>query len=100
MKDERRSEERVPLSLEAYWEGLSGRHIARISDLSTGGCFIDTNGAVRVGEVIDFEIKLADGDWLQLRGEVAFYQPGIGFSLRFSFLTDEEQYLLAQLINS
>ncbi len=100
MKDERREDERVTLSLEANWEGLSGRYRARVSDISLGGCFLDTAGTVTPGEIITFEIKLPDGEWLSLRGEVAFVQPHVGFSLRFSFLTDEEQRSLSQLITS
>lgn len=98
--NERREDERVSLSLESNWEGLSGRYKARVGDISMGGCFLDTPGEVSVGEVVSFEIKLPSGDWLQLRGEVAFYQPTIGFSVCFTFLTDEEQYQLAQLITS
>jgi hypothetical protein len=100
MNDERRSDERVALSLEANWEGLSGSYRARVGDISLGGCFIDTSGAVTKGEIITFEIKLPDGQWLPLRGEVAFVQPHIGFSLSFSFLTDEEESALIGLINS
>jgi hypothetical protein len=100
MKEERRSDERIALSLEARWEGFSGSYKSRVSDISLGGCFMDTGGPVTEGEIISFEIKLPDGEWLSLRGEVAFVQPGIGFSVRFSFLTDEEERALAQLINS
>lgn len=100
MTEERRSDERVSLSLEANWEGLSGRYKARVGDLSLGGCFIDTSGMVTTGEIITFEIKLPDGRWLSLRGEVAFHQPSVGFSLSFSFLTDDEQQALTELINS
>jgi hypothetical protein len=99
MREERRSDERVALSLEANWEGLSGSYRARVGDISLGGCFIDTNGSVTPGEIISFEIKLPDGEWLALRGEVAFIQPHIGFSVSFSFLTDEEERALSQLIN-
>ena len=100
MRDERRTEDRVEMSLEANWWGMSGMHGARIGDISLGGCFIDTRGAVTVGEVVTFELKLPDGEWLELRGQVTFYQPGVGFSLCFTFLTDEEQRQLAQVITA
>ena len=54
----------------------------------------------KVGEVVGLEIKMPSGEWLPLRGTVAFHQPGLGFSLCFTFMTDEEQYQLTQLINS
>lgn len=100
MTEERRTDERVYLSVEARWEGLAGSYKARIADIGMGGCFVDTAGTVTVGEVVSVEIRMPDGVWLQLRGEVAFYQPNIGFSIGFTYLTDEEQYALAQLITS
>jgi hypothetical protein len=100
MIEDRREEERKDITLEARWEGGSGRHPARVSDISLGGCYLDTLGQVEVGEVIGVEIKLQDGSWLPLRGSVAFHHPGLGFSICFNFLTDEEQYQLSQLINS
>jgi hypothetical protein len=98
--DERREEERKTVSLEVRWEGGSGRHSARVSDLSLGGCYLDTLGQAEVDEVVGLEIKLPSGEWLPLRGTVAFHQPGLGFSICFTFLTDEEQYQLTQLINA
>ncbi len=100
MADERRDEDRAPVSLEARWEGMSGKHEARISDISIGGCFVDTQGQVTVGELVIFEVKLPDGDWLTLRGEVVSSQESVGFGVRFPYLTDEEYYLLAQLKSS
>jgi hypothetical protein len=100
MTEERREEERKNITLDVRWEGGSGRHTARISDLSLGGCYLDTLGQVAVGEVVGLEIKLPTGDWLPLRGTVAFHHPGLGFSVCFTFLTDEEQYRLTQIINS
>ena len=94
---ERREDERARVSLEAWWEGLSGRHGARVSDISMGGCFIDTQGAAELGELIVFAIRKPDGGWLMLRGEVASVDPHAGFSVRYSFLTDEEQQELKRL---
>ena len=100
MEEERREEERVPVSLEVSWEGGSGRHTARVSDISLGGCYLDTLGMATPGEIIGLTIKLPDGDLLKLRGEVAYHLPNFGFSVCFTYLTDEEQYRLSQLITS
>jgi len=100
MMEDRREEERRNITLEVRWEGGSGRQSARISDLSLGGCYLDTFGEVTIGEVVGLEIKMPDGNWLPLRGTVAFHHPGLGFSVCFTFLTDEEQYQLSQLIDS
>ena len=98
MNEDRRDDERVVTNLPARWDGLSGAHQARVEDLSMGGCFINSAGRVDIGEIIVLEMKLPTGEWLQLRGEVTSYQLGIGFGLLFSFLTDDEEYALRQLI--
>jgi hypothetical protein len=98
MTDNRRSDERISINLSAKWDGLTGNHEARIEDLSLGGCFVNTNGRVDIGEVVGVEIKLPSGEWLPLRGEVASYQEGIGFGLLFTFLTDDEEQALREII--
>jgi hypothetical protein len=98
MTENRRSDERVPTNLPARWDGQTGRNEARIEDLSLGGCFVNTNGRVDIGEIVGIEIKLPSGEWLQLRGEVASYQAGIGFGVLFPFLTDEEEQALREIV--
>ena len=93
---ERREDERRGVSLEAWWESLSGRQQARVSDLSLGGCYVDTHAPVEQGALIVFAIRKPDGSWLELRGRVVTRDPG-GFGLAFTFLTDEEQQELRRL---
>ena len=98
MTDNRRRDKRVATSLPAKWGGLAADHEGRIEDMSLGGCFVNTTGRVDVGEIVAVEIKLPSGEWLQLRGEVASYQLGIGFGLVFSFLTEDEEQSLREFI--
>jgi Tfp pilus assembly protein PilZ len=101
MSHERREDPRRPVSVEAWWEGLSGRHQARASDLSMGGCFIDTLGRADVGEFMLLALKLPTGEWLRLRGQVASVAPkNTGFSVAFTYLTEDEQQALAQLLDA
>ena len=93
---ERREDERKGVSLEAWWENLSGRHQARVSDLSMGGCYVDSLAPVELDALIAFAIRRPDGSWLELRGRVVSRDPG-GFSLAFAYLTDEEQQELRRL---
>ena len=99
MVKNRRIDERVPTNLPAKWEGLSGAHEARIEDLSLGGCFVNTTKRVDIGELVSVEIRVPSGEWLKLRGDVCAYQPGIGFGVLFSFLTDDEQQALREIIS-
>ena len=97
--ENRRSNERVATNLAAKWGGLAGDHEGRIEDLSLGGCFVNTTGRVDVGEIVGAEIRLPSEEWLQLRGEVASYQIGIGFGLLFSFFTGDEEQSLREFIS-
>jgi hypothetical protein len=99
MTKNRRSDERVSINLAARWDGLSGRNEARIEDLSLGGCFVNTKGRVDIGEIVGIEIKLPSGEWLPLRGEVATFMVGTGFGVLFTFLTEDEEQALRELIN-
>jgi hypothetical protein len=99
MTKNRRSDERVSTNLPARWDGLSGRNEARIEDISMSGCFVNSKGRVDVGEIVGIEIKLPSGEWLPLRGEVASYLAGTGFGVLFTFLTDDEEQALRELIN-
>ena len=94
---ERRTEERMEVSLEAVWDGHGTRPV-RITDLSEGGCYIDTTGEAYIGEQLTFRVKLPDGGWLELTGEVAHHQVPVGFGLRFSDLTDEQREQLRAFI--
>lgn len=98
MADERRSNQRKRLLLEARWESMSSTHEARVDDVSLGGCFVNTFARVELEEEVNLEIQLPSGEWLALRGRVASYQPGVGFGLAFSMLTEEETAELKELI--
>lgn len=99
MSDERRAEERVGVNLATRWHGITGAHEGRVEDLSTSGCFVNTTGAVDVGEIVSLLIQLPSGRWLPIRGSVVFYQQLTGFSLSFSILDDEERVILKQVIS-
>jgi hypothetical protein len=99
MADERRRDERVPLLLDVRWEGLSGKHSARISDISLSGCYVESLGQVMVGEVVSFEIQLPTTRWMPLRGEVVYHLPTLGFGVQFTGLTIMERNMLAHVID-
>lgn len=100
MPDERRINRRKRILLEAKWKGVSRRHEARVDDVSLGGCFVNTYAQAELGEHIDLEIQLASGEWLALRGHVASYQPGVGFGMSFTSLSDEETAALEELLKT
>jgi len=98
MNDEKRTSERVPVNLPTRWHGTTGSHEGRVEDLSITGCFVNTIGAVDVGEIVSLLIQLPSGRWLPIRGKVAFYQQLTGFSISFSILDDKERETLDELV--
>jgi Tfp pilus assembly protein PilZ len=96
---DRRTEKRWDVCLDAVWDGKSGNYTARVTDLSEGGCYVDTMGEAQIGEVIIFKLQLPDGDWLDLIGEVAHQTPPLGFGLRFVNLTDHQHEKLRSLLD-
>lgn len=100
MSGERRSNVRKRVLLEAKWESLSRTHEARVDDVSLGGCFVNTYAHVELNERVNVQILLPSGEWLALRGRVATYQPGVGFGMWFSYLSENDKAALKNLISS
>jgi hypothetical protein len=96
--DDRRSKPRLSVHLDAVWHGGEERHSARITDLSEGGCYLDTVGEVMVGEIVAFRVLLPDDDWLYLEGEVRHHSHGMGFGVRFIDLNEEQTEKLLRLL--
>ena len=98
MPQERRTNQRKRILLEAKWESMSRAHEARVDDVSLGGCFVNTYGHVESNEQINLQIELPSGEWLSLSGHVASYQPGVGFGMAFDSIGAEQTAKLEELI--
>ncbi len=96
---EQRLHSRVPLRLEVRWNG-SHTQPGITTDISRGGCYIESIVQVAVGEVLRFEFKLAPGCSVEFEGEVCYVHHTIGFGVRFRYLTDVQLQTLLQLIDS
>jgi|SRR6478736_1700664 len=97
MSDEKRSNDRKTVNLVVKWDSLSGSYEAKLEDISLSGCFINTTGIADLNEVMNLQVLLPSDQWLDLHGQVATYQPGIGFGLLFSHLTDEQSLAVKKL---
>jgi len=98
--DERRAKLRLSVSLVAVWDGTSGNHPARITNLSAGGCYLDTVGETMSGEIVAFRVLLPDDDWLYLEGEVRHYTRGSGFGVQFVDLNEDQEEKIERLIRT
>lgn len=82
---------------ETMIEGLSGRHAARLNDVSIGGCYIDTIIEATVGDRISFDIKNSDGEAVRFNGTVAYNIVGMGFGVKYDPLTDAQSKFLGSV---
>ena len=91
-----RQHERSGYLAETVLESSSGRHPARISDISAGGCYIDSIVEVNVGEEIAFDILGFENQGVRFTGTVAYHFAGMGFGVQYSNLTQEQLQFLKQ----
>jgi hypothetical protein len=95
-----RQDERVTYYTETTLECSSGKRDVRISDLSRGGCYIDSIATVQEGEIVSFDIVVPPGVRLKFQGEVAYIVSGMGFGVRFVSMNDEKQDFVDGIIKS
>lgn len=95
---EQRKDARVPVRLEVEWGTLPSRCPDVTSDVSLGGCYVESLNSVKVGQVLNLSLNLPSNKTLRFRGEVRYHQPTIGFGVRFLQLSPFEQATLKALI--
>ena len=100
MRNYRRDKERVTVSLGVIVESLSETREYRISDISMGGCYIDSIAPFTEGERIVFKFLNTTGNWLKLSGRIVYVFPGSGFGIKFDTLTEDERNALELIVIS
>jgi hypothetical protein len=93
-----RENERVSLRQTVELDSSSGKHEVHVSDLSTGGCYVDTISQALPDEEVGLTFVLPHGRTEQIFGTVVYVHEGIGFGVRFNDLTPEKKMVLEQLI--
>src|ERR671912_1112377 len=71
MPHEKRSHQRVPTKLTVLWEGFSINNYALMTDVSQGGCYINSAGRVGIDEHIRVDTFLVSQAHLHLECSVA-----------------------------
>lgn len=94
----RRKQQRTSVSLDIDLKGSSGNRIARISDISLGGCFIDCVIQMQTGEKVSFEINFSENEKIELTGIVMYVFSGVGFGVQFMPLPEDTQIILEHII--
>jgi len=78
---ERREYPRAKGPFEGWWDG-SGRQGGRVTDLSVGGCFVESVAQPVVGQVVIVWLAIGAGQ-IQLPAEVMYCESNHGFAVRF-----------------
>ena len=99
MPYEKRAHQRVPTSLTVLWEGLLINNRALMTDVSPGGCYINSAGRVSLDEHVRVDTILRSQVHLDLEGSVAHREWPLGFGLRFTNLSDEKVALISQVVS-
>lgn len=82
MNGERRKHPRVARPLEGSFSGASGAATCRISDISLGGCFIQSLAKPKPGEPISVSVRLG-GQAMTFHGVVVYVETSMGFAVQF-----------------
>ncbi len=95
-----RNNDRLNVAIEIILDSSAGRRASRISDLSFGGCYVESISNFRVGEIVTFELKDRDGTTISFKGEIAYVLEGFGFGLKFLGLGEEQNAFLRRALTA
>lgn len=85
------------LSADVYQTGSSVPNRCTLSDISNGGCYVETTAPFKKATSVDIVVRTADIK-LRVRGTVQAMHPGYGMGVAFSLTTAEEREQVRQLI--
>lgn len=97
MSSERRSVKRFHGPFDGGWNGESGSRECRITDVSIGGCFVDSLSNNVAGSSVQVFLKLAERV-LRLRAEVVYVDKVQGFAVAFQDNDPEVMSALADAL--
>lgn len=82
MDVERRNQPRLAGPYDGSWSGSSGQRHCRITDLSAGGCFVDSFTSADAGASLVLTVSVRDRHFT-LPAEVVYVDRVQGFGVRF-----------------
>ncbi len=91
--NERRRSDRKKLVVDVKFEGQNSAAIANTRDIGIGGLYITTDGEFSTGDEIEMDMALG-GKPFNVKGVVAYADPGVGLGVRFKDLDAEQVQLL------
>ncbi|HVF57013.1 MAG TPA: PilZ domain-containing protein [Pyrinomonadaceae bacterium] len=89
---------RVDIRVDWGWR-RGGEYNARLSSLSVGGCFIQTEmGALR-GQPIFIQMWLSPSTYAEIEGAVAYNLEKVGLGVEFTGIGDEDRKSIQQIVD-
>jgi len=93
---ERREYKRYPFMENILIDGVK---VCRSTDISEGGLFVSAIQHFEENDLIDVTISYKD--WtLMVKGQVRYYQYGIGMGIMFVDLTDDQRAQIMEIIEA
>lgn len=89
---------RVEAALKVRWSWGPVEQDGIIRNISIGGCFIETESEVSMGDKIQFRLSVPKLLHMQIGGMVVRGRRGDGFALRFNKLSATEKALLERAV--
>jgi len=84
-EEERRSARRYKVNIRSHWAREASREYQGVvRDLSAGGCFVESNEGVQVGDLVKLRLSITGRGDLTIWGHVAFRIRKTGFGVRFT----------------
>lgn len=95
---ERRRDERARVSIQIDW-GETAYCVwhDRITSLSAGGCFIQTERGLKTEQKIYLRLWLRGGERI-LRGEIRYHLERVGLGVQFFELMESDKERLAEMV--
>lgn len=90
--------ERTNVAVAAILESSAGKRESRISDLSFGGCYVESLNCFRPGEEIALDLTANGAENIGFKGEIAYVLEGYGFGMRFINLGAEQLNFLLRVL--
>jgi CheY-like chemotaxis protein len=85
------------LGADVYRAGSTVPNRCSLSDISAGGCYVQTTEPFPAGVAVNIVVRVRDMK-LSVRGTVQAMHPGFGMGVKFALKTVEEQEQVQQLI--
>jgi hypothetical protein len=97
---EKRRFPRLSKPFDGTWRGASGGSPCRLTDLSLGGCYVQSLATPTKGEETTVTVIFGDGHTMSFVGSVVYTEPNMGFAVEFRPMTKSQVQELGILIDA